>query len=71
MLAGMIIFNRGQSVFKESGLAPAESLEKKYFGLNKIALVWIAAFSTVPIFVLLLNQNKLMSYILAIVVDIG
>ena len=64
MLSGMIIFNYGQDVFKEKGLPPADALEKKYFGLNKINLVWIGAFAFVPMFMLLLSQNKAMSYLL-------
>jgi proton-dependent oligopeptide transporter, POT family len=64
MLSGMLIFNHGQGIFKENGLPPAESLQKKYFGLNKIAWVWIVAFITVPFFVILLSQNQAMSYLL-------
>jgi len=64
MLIGMFTFNRGQHIFEDRGLPPKASLEKKYFGLNKIHLTWIVSLALVPLIMLLLTMNQLMSYIL-------
>ncbi len=64
MLIGMFTFNRGQHIFEERGLPPKESLEKKYLGLNNIQMTWIVSLALVPLIMLLLTMNQLMSYIL-------
>jgi len=66
MLTGFVVFQRGQAIFGEAGLPPKSATEPVFWGLNKISMTFIGALLTVPLFIVLLNQNQFMSDILGV-----
>lgn len=66
MLAGLLVFFRGQHVLGPIGLPPnPEILKKPYFlGLNTEWFVYISSLLLVPVYSLLLIEHKLVDYIM-------
>lgn len=69
MMFGLLLFSKTQKMFGDNGLPPnpADAQQKVIAGLSKIDLVGVGAFLATPLFMLLLNQNQIMSYLLGIV----
>jgi POT family proton-dependent oligopeptide transporter len=66
MLIGLMFFKRGlkKDVFGDKGLVPSKDLyDAKVLGLDKGKLVTILAFSSVPLFALLIRYNQYEHYL--------
>jgi POT family proton-dependent oligopeptide transporter len=68
MVAGLLVFRSGEKNFGRKGAPPhPEKLAKKIFaGISLECLIVAASISAVPLFVLLVNQNQAMSYLLSV-----
>ena len=68
MLAGLVVFRKGEARLGDQGLPPhPEKLDKKILpGLTLLPFVALSGFLSIPLFALLVNQNQFMSYLLGV-----
>lgn len=67
MLAGLLVFWRGQNSLEDNGTPPnTELLKKRYLGLSLENLVYLLSFLVVPLFALLVYKNDITEWALYI-----